>query len=154
MNVSNKLYQYVKHPHLPRNINKVHAEEQQAGGFNAALAVWLTKHVGSMWTAYTFVIISVVGLLAILGILSPIVALLIAWLSQTFLQLVLLPIIMVGQNVLDRKSELMAEEQFNTTMKTYQDIEQIMTHLCAQDAELLKQTTAILEIQKRLEAKK
>jgi len=148
--MSNKLYQYARHPHEPRNINAVHAQEQQAAGFNANLAVWLTKHVGTMWTAYTFVVLSLIGLLAILGILSPIVALLIAWVSQTFLQLVLLPIIMVGQNVLGRKSELMAEEQFNTTIKTYQDIEQIMAHLCAQDAELLKQTSAILEIEQRL----
>jgi hypothetical protein len=151
--MDSKLFEYTKHLHEPRNVNKAHAEELQSGGFNAALAVWLTKHVGSMWTAYTFVIISVVGLLAILGILSPIVALLIAWVSQTFLQLVLLPIIMVGQNVLGRKSELMAEEQFNTTMKTYHDIEEIMIHLSAQDSELLKQTTAILEIQKRVDAK-
>lgn len=151
--MSNKLYHYEKHPHQPRNINVTHTDEQQAGGFNAALAVWLTKHVGSMWTAYTFVIITLFGLLAILGILSPIVALLIAWLSQTFLQLVLLPIIMVGQNVLGRKSELMADEQFNTTIRTYHDIEQIMAHLSAQDAELLKQTKAILEIQQRVEAK-
>jgi hypothetical protein len=48
----------------------------------------------------------------------------------------------------------MAEEQFNTTIKTYHDIEQIMAHLSAQDNELLKQTQAILEIQQRLEAKK
>ncbi|MFI5264611.1 MAG: hypothetical protein ACHQM6_08860, partial [Candidatus Kapaibacterium sp.] len=153
MPVNSKLYQYNKHLHEPRNINKAHAEEQQAGGFNARLAVWLTKHVGTMWTAYSFLFISLIGLLAILGVLSPIVALLIAWVSQTFLQLVLLPIIMVGQNVLGRKSELMAEEQFNTTMKTYHDIEEIMIHLSAQDAELLKQTAAILEIQKRVDAK-
>ena len=152
--MSNKLYQYEKHPHLPRNINIAHTDEQQAGGFNATFAVWLTKHVGSMWTAYSFAILGIVGLLAILGVLSPIVALLIAWVSQTFLQLILLPIIMVGQNVLGRKSELMAEEQFNTTIKTYHDIEQIMAHLSAQDNELLKQTQAILEIQQRLEAKK
>ena len=69
-----------------------------------------------MWTAYTFMALAVVGLMAILGLLSPIVALLVVWISQTFLQLTLLPIIMVGQNVLGRKSELQAEEQFNTCL--------------------------------------
>jgi len=79
---------------------------------------------------------AVVGLIAIVGVLSPIVALLVVWISQTFLQLTLLPIITVGQNVLGRKSELQADEQFNTTMTSYIDIEQIMQHLTAQDEEL------------------
>lgn len=43
-----------------------------------------------------------------------------------------------NQNVLGRKAELQAEEQFRTTMSTYHDIEQIMQHLSAQDAELLR----------------
>ena len=71
---------------------------------------------------------SIIGLFAILGFLSPVVALVVVWLSQTFLQLVLLPVIMVGQNVLGRKSELQAEEAYATTMKTYADIEAMMKH--------------------------
>ncbi|MEO8973376.1 MAG: hypothetical protein ABI406_17460 [Ktedonobacteraceae bacterium] len=124
----------------PRNVNLVHAAEQAAAGFNTRLAVGLTEKVGTMWTAYTFAVLAIVGLFAILGLLSPIVALLVAWVSQTFIQLVLLPIIMVGQNVLGRKAELQSEEQYNTTINTYHDIEQIMEHLSAQDAELLKQS--------------
>ena len=58
---------------------------------------------------------------------------------------VLLPIIMVGQNVLGRHAELLAEEQYNTTKKTYADIESIMKHLDDQDA-------LILEIVQKLEA--
>jgi hypothetical protein len=55
---------------------------------------------------------------------------------------------MVGQNVLGRKSELQADEAFNTTMKTYHDIEEIMQHLSAQDAELLKQSHMIIHMLK------
>ncbi len=115
--------------HTPRNVNYVHAAEIMAAGFNTRLAVWLTEHVGTMWTAYAFAIIATIGLLGILNLLPPIVALLIAWLSQTFIQLVLLPIIMVGQNVLGRKSELQADEAYATTMKSYADIEAVMKHL-------------------------
>ncbi|HJT55895.1 MAG TPA: DUF1003 domain-containing protein [Ktedonobacteraceae bacterium] len=135
------LYVHVPHPHIPRNVNSVHKAEQEASGFNTRIALSLTKGVGTMWAAYSFAVLAIVGLLAILGILSPLVALLVAWTSQTLIQLCMLPIIMVGQNVLGRKSELMAEEQFQTTQKSYHDIEEIMHHLDAQDEKIL----AILE---------
>jgi uncharacterized membrane protein len=67
--------------------------------------------------------------------------------------LVLLPIIMVGQNVLGRKSELQADEAYATTMKTYADIEAVMKHLDNQDEKIFAleqmikaQTDAILSI--------
>src|SRR5665647_1477543 len=96
------LFDHEHHPYQPRNVNLLH-EEQKAAGVNTRIAVVLTKSVGTMWTAYTFMALAVVGLMAILGLLSPIVALLVVWISQTFLQLTLLPIIMVGQNVLGGK---------------------------------------------------
>jgi Zn-dependent protease with chaperone function len=106
-----------------------------------------------MWTAYAFAVLAIIGLFAILGLLSPIVALLIAWISQTFLQLVLLPVIMVGQNVLGRKSELQADESYATTMKTFADIEAVMKHLNEQDEKIFEleqlikaQTDSILSL--------
>ena len=77
------LFHNTIHLHQPRNVNEVHAAEQRAGGINTAIAITLTKSVGTMWTAYTFVVIAVIGLFAILGLLTPIVALLVAWASQT-----------------------------------------------------------------------
>jgi uncharacterized membrane protein len=138
------LFHHEPHQHQPRNVNLLHEAEQAASGLNTRVAVALTKGVGTMWTAYTFVVLAFIGLFAILGLLNPIVALLVAWASQTFLQLVFLPIIMVGQNVLGRKTELQADEQFRTTMSTYHDIEQIMNHLLAQDAELVRLTKHLL----------
>jgi ABC-type multidrug transport system fused ATPase/permease subunit len=143
------LFKHEHHPYQPRNVNLVHEAEQKAAGVNTRIAVGLTKSVGTMWTAYTFAALAVVGLLAILGLLSPIVALLVVWISQTFLQLTLLPIIMVGQNVLGRKSELQADEQFNTTMTSYNDIEQVMQHLSAQDAELLRHTRMLTHLMEK-----
>ncbi len=122
--------------YIPRNVNRVHAAEIAAAGFNTHLAVWLTEHVGSMWTAYGFAVIAIIGLFGILGLFSPLVILLVAWVSQTFIQLVLLPIIMVGQNVLGRKAELQADEAYATTMKTYADIEAVMKHLDNQDEKI------------------
>jgi len=140
------LFYHEPHEHQPRNVNLLHEAEKAAAGINTRIAVGLTKSVGTMWTAYMIVVLAVIGLFAILGLLSPIVALLVAWTSQTLIQLVLLPIIMVGQNVLGRKSELQADEQFRTTMSTYHDIEQIMQHLLAQDAELLRQAKMLIHL--------
>jgi len=61
-------------------------------------------------------------------------------------QLPLMIVIMVGQGLLGRKQELQSEEQFNTTIKTYHDIEQITAHLSAQDDELLKQSHMIIHL--------
>ncbi|MGZ4918356.1 MAG: hypothetical protein ACXV5E_08125 [Halobacteriota archaeon] len=140
------LFDHEHRPYRPRNVNLLHKAEQKAAGANTRIAVGLTKRVGTMWTAYAFAALAVVGLMAIVGVLSPVVALLVVWISQTFLQLTLLPIIMVGQNVLGRKSELQADEQFNTTMTSFNDIEQIMLHLTAQDEELLRHTHMLIHL--------
>ncbi len=137
------LFEHKQLVHKLRNVNDVHQAEQ---GINTRIAVALTRIVGSMPTAYVFVALALVGLCAILGWFNPLVALLVAWLSQTLIQLVLLPVIMVGQNVLSRHQELQADEMFATTEKSYHDIEQIIQHLEAQDVELLKQSQMLFEL--------
>jgi hypothetical protein len=140
------LYVHTPHLHIPHNVNELHAAEKRAEGVNTGIAITLTRTVGSMWTAYAFVVLAIIGLLGILGLLPEQVALLVAWTSQTLIQLVLLPVIMVGQNVLGRKAELQADEAFNTTMSTYHDIEQIMEHLSAQDDELLRHAKMLIQL--------
>jgi uncharacterized membrane protein len=140
------LFHHEPHQHQPRNVNKLHATEQAAESFNSRLAVVLTQRTGTMWTAYIFTVLAVIGLFGLLNLLPQFVFLLTTWISQQFLQLVLLPVIMVGQNVLSRKTELQADEQFRTTMSTYHDIEQIMQHLSAQDAELLRHAKMLIHL--------
>jgi len=140
------LFHHEPHQHQPRNVNLLHEKEKAAAGFNTRLAVALTKSAGTMWTAYVFTLLAVIGLFGLLGWLNPFVFLLTTWISQQFLQLVLLPVIMVGQNVLGRKSELQADEQFHTTISTYHDIEEIMKHLSTQDAELLRHAKMLIHL--------
>lgn len=140
------LFKHKKHAYSPMNPNLIHTIEQSSSDINQKLAVRLTRIVGTMWTAYSFMALAFIGLAAILGWLSPLVALLVGWISQTFIQLVLLPVIMVGQNVLSRKQEIQADETYEATLKSFHDIEQIMLHLNAQDEELLKQSSILLEI--------
>lgn len=74
--------------------------------FNAKLALAITNTVGSMWCAYAFTLLALISLPdAIKGGTGP----LIQWIAQTFLQLVLLSIIMVGQDVASQKTEKRAE---------------------------------------------
>src|SRR5438477_2831705 len=71
--------------HQPRNVNMLHEAEKKAEGVNTSIAINLTKTVGTMWTAYSFVALAFIGLFAILGWFPAIVATLIAWVSQTLI---------------------------------------------------------------------
>ncbi len=99
---------------------------KEVEGFNAKLAVLITHAVGSMAMAYIFSLIALTSLPAILieaGVLmrgdvpafltKPGLILIVAWVAQTFIQLVLLSIIMVGQDVQSIASDARAEHTFN-----------------------------------------
>jgi hypothetical protein len=88
-------------------------------GFNAKFAVLVTRLVGTMWCAYLFTIIALLGLSPAL---KPGGEGLIAWIAQTFIQLVLLSIIMVGQNV----QSLAADAR---SANTFKDAETILDRL-------------------------
>jgi hypothetical protein len=83
-----------------------------AGRFNTWLAVRITKTVGSMWIAYAFAAIALISLPAALA--SGEVIVIVSWVAQTFLQLVLLPIIIVGQNVIQAANDARAEADHET----------------------------------------
>ena len=89
------------------------SEVQKADGVNAKIAVFLTNLVGSMWCAYVFAALALVGLPAAL---KPGGEGIIAWIAQTFLQLVLLSVIMVGQNVQSDASDARAQRTYDDTV--------------------------------------
>lgn len=128
------LFHHEPHPHQPQNVNMIHEAEKATASFNNKLAILLTKAVGTMICAYVFALLAIIGFPGLKATPTQWVQ----WISQTFIQLVMLSVIMVGQSILGHKQELQADEQFRTTISTYHDIEQIMQHLSAQDAELLR----------------
>lgn len=77
--------------------------------FNNALGAKITQAVGTMWCAYVFAAIALLSLPA--AIASHSLLVIVAWIAQTFLQLVLLSIIMVGQSV----SSASVEQKINET---------------------------------------
>ncbi len=84
------------------------------GRFNTRVAVKITNSVGSMWCAYAFALLALISLPAALSSHNAIV--IIGWIAQTFLQLVLLPIIIVGQNVQAAANDARAESDHETLL--------------------------------------
>jgi len=82
------------------------------GRFNTTLALTITKSVGTMWVAYAFAALALISLPA--AIASGEVIVIVSWIAQTFLQLVLLPIIIVGQNVIQAANDARAEADHET----------------------------------------
>jgi hypothetical protein len=116
----------------PRQIKRAVGEVE---GFNAKFAVIITSGVGTMACAYLFAVIALISLPAILiqaNVLKksdvpvfftkPGLILIVSWIAQTFLQLVLLSIILVGQRVQSAASDARA-------LKEYEDTEVILDRL-------------------------
>lgn len=99
---------------LNKNAQKKVHGDSLLGKFNNFLAVVITKVVGSMWCAYVFAILALISLPAAIASHDPII--IVAWVAQTFLQLVLLPIIIVGQNVQAEASDERAQHDHDTLM--------------------------------------
>jgi hypothetical protein len=100
--------------------------------FNDWLAIHITKVVGTMWCAYAFAILALISLPAAI---KGGTATLISWIAQTFLQLVLLSIIMVGQNIAAKKSDRQLEQ-------TYRDSEELLK-ISGAIQELLQKNTEL-----------
>jgi hypothetical protein len=103
--------QYLPRVVMPRpsEIKKAISEVE---GFNAKFAVLITRGVGTMACAYLFAIIALISLPDAIKAGRPA---LISWIAQTFLQLVLLSIIMVGQTVQAAASDARANKEFADT---------------------------------------
>jgi hypothetical protein len=85
-------------------------------GFNGWVATLITNAVSTMWCAYLFALIAFLSLPAAIHGGTPTF---ISWLAQTFLQLVLLSVIMVGQKVSAQASDKQA-------LQTYKDAEALL----------------------------
>lgn len=115
-------------------------------GFNGRVALTLTTVVGTMWCAYAFAVLALVALPAAIG--SGNLQTMISWISQTFIQLVMLSVIMVGQNILGQAQDKRAEMTFKDADATFHEAEQIQAHLQAQDDAM----NALLDKVEKLEA--
>ena len=90
--------------------------------FNNKVAVMLTSAVSTMWCAYAFAALALISLPAAMHLGT---AALISWIAQTFLHLVLLSVIMVGQDVQSRKSERRAIQDHKMLIDQFAEIKEM-----------------------------
>lgn len=99
------------------------SEKKQPGFFQRAndrIAVFITSIVGTMWCAYAF------SIMVLIPLQYPNTLSAVQFISSAFLQLVLLPLIMVGQNVLSRASEERAKKDHKMIRLELQEIKDMI----------------------------
>lgn len=121
------------------NVNKEHKEKLS---LLDKIALSITKMVGTMWCAIIFTIIALVGLPEAL---SNGTGETITWVVQTFLQLVLLSVILAGQNLQNRHSELRADADYENNINVKKDAETLMKRLDHIEQNKLNKILEVLE---------
>ncbi len=138
------IFEYVQHPHVEKRkeagpptvaaaVAQLHGPGP-IGRFNAKVGLKITVIVGTMWCAYLFTVLALVSAPSAFKTGNSLI--IIAWIAQTFLQLVLLPIIIVGQNVQAAAADARSEATYNDAAAVLEEAKQIQAHLAAQDAEI------------------
>src|ERR1700730_1484599 len=134
------IYEYVRHPRLaelrlrpPIRTAQIRGVDHQnwVVRFNARFGLWITVIVGTMWCAYLFTLLA---LFALPDAVRQGTYYIVVWLSSSFLQLVLLPIIIVGQNIQAKAADKRSEETYKDAEAVLKESEEIQKHLLAQDA--------------------
>lgn len=135
------IYKYVPHHATREKISgggtgpvKVHDQLPRGSAmarFNSRAGLLITVVVGTMWCAYIFAAIAFVSLPS--AVKSHNLTLIIAWVSSNFLQLILLPIIIVGQNIQAQASDKRAEATYKDAVAVLHEAVKIQEHLMAQD---------------------
>ena len=124
-------FEHHPHPHVAAHSKQkpIHTNDEHVG-LNGKVALLLTSGVGTMWCAYAFALLALIALPSALngGTFATI-----QWISQTFIQLVMLSVIMVGQNILGRASDKRAVETYNDAEAVLHEALEIQRHLTSQD---------------------
>ena len=135
-------YRHVPHPHIakrkqakPEVVVDGAAHPGPIQRLNSFLAVKITNGVGTMWCAYLFAVLALISLPDAIRGGTPT---LISWIAQTFLQLVLLSIIIVGQKVASQASDKRTLDTYNDAEAVLHEAIEIQAHLAAQDKLLSK----------------
>ena len=139
-----------KHPVLPlwedlkrKPVRDINAEHQESLSVMERIGVLITEHVGTMGFFLLIFIWTVFGLgwnlLAPKNLQFDSPMGFVVWLFiSNLIQILLMPLIMVGQNVQGRHAELRAENDYQVNLKAEQEIEMILKHLEFQNALLMQ----------------
>lgn len=140
-------FDHQAHPHIrERRRTGPPKTRDQVIGINGRIALIITTAVGTMWCAYFFALLA---LLVVPQAVKGGMLTFVQWVSQTFIQLVMLSVIMVGQAIMGKAADRRAEMTYKDAEATFHEAQQIQDHLQAQDDAI----NTILERLERLESK-
>jgi len=119
---------------------------------NQRIAQKITSAVATMWCAYLFAAIALISLPT--AIKSGDTIVIVSWIAQTFLQLVLLSIIMVGQNVQSKSVEQKIDETHFASLAEFELAKEART-IARQELKELRQIsqemhTLVRDLEKRV----
>jgi hypothetical protein len=139
-------FEHIPHPWIRQRATvrppKVDDERVGIGG---RVGASITAIVGTMTCALAFAILAFISFPA--AIHTGDLIIIVAWIAQTFLQLVLLPIIIVGQNVLGKAADKRASLTYKDAEAILSECLQLQDHLMAQDKvlhELIAQVKGLM----------
>jgi len=148
--------EHYRHQHPP--VRDVNQEFRESFTPIERIALWVTNHVGTL--GFFLIIFAWTGLWLGWNTLAPAhlrfdpAPAFVIWLFiSNMIQIMLLPLIMVGQNLGGRHAELRAESDFEINQKVEKEVEVILLHLEQQAALIEHQGELILEILRRLSTK-
>jgi len=148
--VVSAIFTHIPHPRIA--LRKQHGPVTRrdmlpSGGaiqrFNTFLAMKITGAVGTMWCAYLF---AMLALLSLPDAINGGKAALIAWIAQTFLQLVLLSIIIVGQNVQSAAADERAQATYEDADAVLHTALEIQEHMQVQDQQIAQILAAVAHL--------
>lgn len=119
--------------------------------FNRWLAEKITNGVATMWCAYLFAAIALISLPRALKSADTII--IISWIAQTFLQLVLLSIIMVGQKVQSKNLENTINETHTASLAEFELAKEARIRQDQEIAELQLMSKDMHTLMREVEAK-
>ncbi|MFN8306181.1 MAG: DUF1003 domain-containing protein [Ferruginibacter sp.] len=134
-----------------RNVNTQHKSSLSALD---KLALWITDHVGSMNFFFLIFIWTITWLgwntLAPTSLrFDPFPAFVLWLFISNMIQIFLMPLIMIGQNLQSKHSEMRAEEDFNVNKKAESEVETILKHLENQNDMILQILNKIEQIENK-----
>lgn len=122
------------------NTNEVHRSRLSKPD---KIALFITTKIGTMGFFYACVILAIIPLF-----FKPAMPT-VQYISSGFLQLILLPLIMIGQNLQGRHAELRAQSDYETNVEAEKEIEAILLHLEKQDQTMLDILNRLEKMEKK-----
>ena len=113
-------------------VRNVNVEQKEKLSTTDKIALWVINKVGTFGFALFCVCLTVTPFIV------PATMTVVMFISSSFLQLVLLPLIMIGQNLQSAHAEARAEADYEINKKAEDEIRTILAHLENQNESILE----------------